>query len=122
MKYWTTKFRTVQKDEKDVKVGIVAANNHYAGFGAATANVFRVMNNLPSVEKVWTKILFIMCNSTLLIEENLNPNKRLCLIIPPLSITHFQIRCRYTSCKNLVRVYQKNAFVSHGDRQRTHPI
>ncbi|MGC1263069.1 MAG: hypothetical protein WA932_03810 [Nitrososphaeraceae archaeon] len=26
MKYWSTKFRTVQKDEKDVKVGIVAAN------------------------------------------------------------------------------------------------
>jgi uncharacterized protein YecE (DUF72 family) len=50
MKYWSTKFRTVQKDEKDVKVGIVAANNHYAGFGAATANMFRVMNNLPFVE------------------------------------------------------------------------
>lgn len=50
MKYWTTKFRTVQKDEKDVKVGIVAANNHYAGFGATTANMFRVMNNLPSIE------------------------------------------------------------------------
>ena len=50
MKYWITKFRTVQKDEKDVKVGIVAANNHYAGFGAATANMFRVMNNLPSIE------------------------------------------------------------------------
>jgi hypothetical protein len=27
MKYWSTKFRTAQKDEKDVKVGIVAANN-----------------------------------------------------------------------------------------------
>ena len=50
MKYWSNKIRTVQKDEKDVKVGIVAANNHYAGFGAATANMFRVMNNLPSVE------------------------------------------------------------------------
>ena len=50
MKYWTTKFRTVQKDEKDVKVGIVAANIHYAGFGAATANIFTVMNNLPSIE------------------------------------------------------------------------
>ena len=50
MKYWTTKFRTVQKDEKDVKVGIVVANNHYAGFGAATANMFRVINNLPSIE------------------------------------------------------------------------
>ncbi|MDW0230290.1 MAG: hypothetical protein QOA20_10690 [Nitrososphaeraceae archaeon] len=122
MKYWTTKFRTVQKDEKDVKVGIVAANNHYAGFGGATANMFRVMNNLPSIEWVWTKILIIMWNYTLLMEENLNLNKRLCLIIQPLSITHFQIRCRYTSCNSFVRVYQKNAFVSHGDRQRTHPI
>lgn len=50
MKYWSTKFGTVRKDEKDVKVGIVAANNHYAGFGAATANMFRMMNDLPSVE------------------------------------------------------------------------
>lgn len=50
MTYWSDKFRTVQQDEKDVKIGIVAANNHYAGFGAATANMFRMMNNLPSVE------------------------------------------------------------------------
>ena len=50
MTYWSDKFRTVQQDEKDVKAGILAANNHYAGFGAATANMFRVMNNLSSVE------------------------------------------------------------------------
>ena len=50
MTYWSDKFRTVQQDEKDVKIGILAANNHYAGFGAATANMFRVMNNLTSVE------------------------------------------------------------------------
>lgn len=50
MTYWSDKFRTVQQDEKDVKIGILAANNHYAGFGAATANMFRMMNNLPSVE------------------------------------------------------------------------
>lgn len=50
MTYWSDKFRTVQQDEKDVKIGILAANNHYAGFGAATANMFRVMTNLPSVE------------------------------------------------------------------------
>jgi uncharacterized protein YecE (DUF72 family) len=50
MTYWSDKFRTVQQDEKDVKIGILAANNHYAGFGAATANMFRVMNNLQSVE------------------------------------------------------------------------
>lgn len=50
MTYWSDKFRTVQQDEKDVNIGILAANNHYAGFGAATANMFRVMNKLPSVE------------------------------------------------------------------------
>lgn len=50
MTYWCDKFRTIQQEDKDVKIGIVAANNHYAGFGAATANMFRVMSNLPSVE------------------------------------------------------------------------
>jgi uncharacterized protein YecE (DUF72 family) len=50
MKYWSDRFRSVQKDEKELKVGIVAANNHYAGFGAATANVFRVMSNMSPVE------------------------------------------------------------------------
>ena len=34
MKYWADKFRTVEETEKEVKIGIVAANNHYAGFGA----------------------------------------------------------------------------------------
>lgn len=50
MKYWADKFRTVEETEKEVKIGIVAANNHYAGFGAATANMFRVMKGLNSVE------------------------------------------------------------------------
>ena len=50
MKYWSDRFRTLQKGEKELKVGIVAANNHYAGFGAATANMFRVMSNMSPVE------------------------------------------------------------------------
>lgn len=50
MTYWSDKFKTIEQDEKDVKNGILAANNHYAGFGAATANMFRMMNNLPPVE------------------------------------------------------------------------
>jgi uncharacterized protein YecE (DUF72 family) len=50
MKYWARKFKAVQENEKEVKAGIVAANNHYAGFGAATANMFRMMNDLPSAE------------------------------------------------------------------------
>jgi uncharacterized protein YecE (DUF72 family) len=50
MQYWSDKFKTIQENEKDVKAGIVAANNHYAGFGAATANMFRVMRGLTPVE------------------------------------------------------------------------
>jgi uncharacterized protein YecE (DUF72 family) len=50
MEYWSDKFRITEDNEKDVKAGIVAANNHYAGFGAATANMFRVMRGLTPVE------------------------------------------------------------------------
>jgi len=50
MKYWSDKFRAIEENEKDVKAGIVAANNHYAGFGAATANMFRVMRGLEPIE------------------------------------------------------------------------
>lgn len=57
MKYWSDKFRTVQQDEKDEKAGIVAANNHYAGFGAAMANMFRVMSGLNPVEWGATKVI-----------------------------------------------------------------
>ncbi|HYY85555.1 MAG TPA: DUF72 domain-containing protein [Nitrososphaeraceae archaeon] len=50
MKYWANKFREIEDNEKNVNVGIAAANNHYAGFGAATANMFRVMNGLAPVQ------------------------------------------------------------------------
>jgi hypothetical protein len=30
-----------------LKIGIVAANNHYAGFGSSTANTLRKMIGLP---------------------------------------------------------------------------
>jgi len=43
--------------------------------------------------------------------RELESKQILCLIIQPLSITHFQIHYRYTSCNSFFRVYQKNAFV-----------
>jgi hypothetical protein len=44
MRQWATKISDL--DENKVKFGIVAANNHYAGFGPATANSFRNMMGL----------------------------------------------------------------------------
>ena len=38
---WVNKMKDVRKNEKDVKIGIVAANNHYGGFGPGTVDIFR---------------------------------------------------------------------------------
>ena len=43
-----SKFKDIQKHEKDVKTAIVAANNHYAGFGPMTAKLFADMMNLKN--------------------------------------------------------------------------
>ena len=51
MKKWAS---TVKKIDNSVKFGIVAANNHYAGFGPATANNFRRM--LGMEELAWEEM------------------------------------------------------------------
>jgi uncharacterized protein YecE (DUF72 family) len=38
---WAEKIKDIKQNEKDVKIGIVAANNHYGGFGPGTVNMFR---------------------------------------------------------------------------------
>jgi uncharacterized protein YecE (DUF72 family) len=48
MKYWAGVINKYSK-EKKLKMGFVPANNHYAGFGPATANMFRVLTGLPKV-------------------------------------------------------------------------
>src|SRR5215217_3881973 len=48
MKLWNNILKDIQKHEKDVKTAIVAANNHYAGFGPMTAKLFAEMINLKN--------------------------------------------------------------------------
>ena len=38
---WANKMKEVKQNEKDVKIGIVAANNHYGGYGPGTVDIFR---------------------------------------------------------------------------------
>jgi uncharacterized protein YecE (DUF72 family) len=56
MQKWAHKLKIVEEEEEEeadqVKLAVVAANNHYAGFGPATANMFRNMFDLHSVD--WT--------------------------------------------------------------------
>ncbi len=51
MQYWADEFKRVQQDhEKNLKFMVASANNHYAGFGPATANIFRSMIGVPEAE------------------------------------------------------------------------
>ena len=38
---WAAKLKKVRQNEKDVKAAIVAANNHYGGYGPGTVDIFR---------------------------------------------------------------------------------
>ena len=52
MQYWADEVEKVeQSNETNVKFAIASANNHYAGFGPVTANIFRSMLGEP--EAVW---------------------------------------------------------------------
>ena len=51
MKNWADKLQEVIEEEKeDLNLAIVSANNHYAGFGPMTANIFRKMVGLQEVQ------------------------------------------------------------------------
>jgi uncharacterized protein YecE (DUF72 family) len=51
MRHWAATITKVSRDDKKPQSAFVPANNHYAGFGPATANAFRKMLPLPEV--VW---------------------------------------------------------------------
>jgi uncharacterized protein YecE (DUF72 family) len=46
---WANKMKEVKQIEKDVKVGIVAANNHYGGYGPGTVDIFRQSMDLEKI-------------------------------------------------------------------------
>jgi uncharacterized protein YecE (DUF72 family) len=48
MHLWANIIKDIKKNEKNVKTAIIAANNHYAGFGPMTAKLFAEMVNLEN--------------------------------------------------------------------------
>jgi hypothetical protein len=49
MQKWVDNLKTVEDEQ--IKLAIMTANNHYAGFGPGTVNIFRNMLGLP--EATW---------------------------------------------------------------------
>ena len=46
---WANKMKEVKQNEKDVKAAIVAANNHYGGYGPGTVDLFRQNMNMEKL-------------------------------------------------------------------------
>jgi uncharacterized protein YecE (DUF72 family) len=55
MRKWSRQLMRVQKEETKLNLAIVTANNHYAGFGPVTANMFKKIIGLPEVNWIHTK-------------------------------------------------------------------
>ena len=55
MRKWARQLLRVQKEDTKLNLAIIAANNHYAGFGPVTANMFRKIIGLPEVNWIHTK-------------------------------------------------------------------
>jgi len=49
MEYWSSMVNKLATNKK-LEISVVAANNHYAGFGPATANEFKRLVGLPQVQ------------------------------------------------------------------------
>jgi uncharacterized protein YecE (DUF72 family) len=55
MKKWARFVKRAKEEQRDrLNLAIIAANNHYAGFGPGTANTFRKMLNLSDV--TWNNV------------------------------------------------------------------
>jgi uncharacterized protein YecE (DUF72 family) len=68
MQQWANILQDIQNNEKNVKNAIVAANNHYAGFGPMTTKLFAEMmklnNHVRSFPIIDYKIPFIEFSET----------------------------------------------------------
>ena len=50
MEKWAEKIKETKNNEKNIKTAIVAANNHYGGFGPGTVNIFREMMDMNPID------------------------------------------------------------------------
>jgi hypothetical protein len=87
MKKVSSKLKRVIKEQKEprgriITLAIVTANNHYAGFGPETSNIFRKMVGLPSLNWQEVKMKYDKLVQT-------------CKLQFPKSKNHFLIICRY---------------------------
>lgn len=71
---WANKMKEVNQNEKDVKIGIVAANNHYGGYGPGTVDIFR--QNMDMEKLSFENVDVAKINRDMQMETTSNLNNR----------------------------------------------
>jgi len=71
---WANKMKEVKQNEKDVKIGIVAANNHYGGYGPGTVDIFR--QNMDMEKLSFENVDVAKINREIRMETTSNFNNR----------------------------------------------
>jgi DNA polymerase IV (archaeal DinB-like DNA polymerase) len=97
MQLWANIIKDIQKNEKNLQSAIVAANNHYAGFGPMTAKLFAEMMNLQS--KIWSFPIVDYQISKIenKKKENITPKKQWI----GKAIFHVDINSFFSSCEEI---------------------
>jgi DNA polymerase IV (archaeal DinB-like DNA polymerase) len=96
MQLWSNILKDIQKNEKDVKTAIVAANNHYAGFGPMTAKLFAEMINFQNKIKPFPiRDYQILKNESK--KKNITPKKQWI----GKAIFHVDINSFFSSCEEI---------------------
>jgi len=71
---WANKMKEVKQNETDVKIGIVAANNHYGGYGPGTVDIFR--QNMDMEKLSFENVDVAKINRDIRMETTSNFNNR----------------------------------------------
>ena len=95
MQLWSNILKEIQKNEKNVKNIIVAANNHYAGFGPMTAKLFAEMMDSQNKIKPFPIVDYQILKSK--IKKNINSKKQWI----GKAIFHVDMNSFFSSCEEI---------------------
>ncbi len=100
MQLWTNIIKDIQNNEKDINTVIIAANNHYAGFGPMTAKLFAEMVKLKDKVRSFPIVDYQILkteNDKKKNKKNISSNKQWA----GKAIFHVDINSFFSSCEEI---------------------
>ncbi|HSF51529.1 MAG TPA: DUF72 domain-containing protein, partial [Nitrososphaeraceae archaeon] len=99
MQLWTRIIKDIQKNEKNIKTAIIAANNHYAGFGPMTAKLFAEIMNLQNKVRPFPVLDYQILKKEIKEKKHKNITSKKQWIAK--AIFHVDINSFFSSCEEI---------------------